>query len=415
MTSGNFASYPISDIIVLREERQRRQLTSIDELAESISKIGLIHPITITREGTLVAGERRLTACKSLGWTSISVQFAEDLSLEELRIIELEENVKRVDLTWQEQAAALSAYHDARKAVNPAWTQGDTAREVSLNEGAISKALKVSSMLSDPLVSSAKTRVAALNIVARKEERAQLDELSNIVEEKSSSEILNVDFTEWAEEYSGPKFNLVHCDFPYGVNLHKSGQAQGLDTGNYADSPDVYFHLLDFLIENLDNFCAPSAHLVFWYSMKYHTDTVSRLSQVFTVNPLPLVWMKSDNAGILPDHSRGPRQIYETALFAYRGDRKIVRAVSNAISSPTTREIHMSEKPLPVLEHFFRMIVDDTTTILDPTCGSGGALRAAHSLGARSLLGLEREFEYAQKANAALRAHKTQTKLEILL
>lgn len=415
MTSGNFASYPISDIIVLREERQRRQLTSIDELAESISKIGLIHPITITREGTLVAGERRLTACKSLGWTSISVQFAEDLSIEELRILELEENVKRVDLTWQEQAAALSAYHDARKAVDPEWTQADTAREVSLNEGAISKALKVSTMLSDPLVAAAKTRVAALNIVARKEERKKLDELAEIVEEDAPSDILNVDFTHWAEAYSGPKFNFIHCDFPYGVNLHKSGQAPGLDTGNYTDSPDVYFRLLDFLIDNLDNFCASSAHLVFWYSMKYHTDTVKKLSQAFVVNPLPLVWVKSDNAGILPDHSRGPRQIYETALFAYRGDRKIVRAVSNAISSPTTREIHMSEKPLPVLGHFFRMIVDDTTSILDPTCGSGGALRAAHSLGARAILGLEREYEFAQKANAALRAHKNQAQLEISL
>ena len=58
MTSGNFSSAPISSIIVNRDERQRRKLEGIEELAESINRIGLINPIVVTPDLVLVAGER---------------------------------------------------------------------------------------------------------------------------------------------------------------------------------------------------------------------------------------------------------------------------------------------------------------------------------------------------------------------
>lgn len=122
----------------------------------------------------------------------------------------------------------------------------------------------------------------------------------------------------------------------------------------------------------------------------------------WSINPLPLVWVKSDGVGILPDPERGPRQIYETCFFGARGDRKIVGAVANAYSAPTVRDKHMSEKPEPMLRHFFRMFVDQNTVMLDPTCGSGSALRAAESLGASFVLGLEINEEFAGRAREAL-------------
>jgi len=47
-----------------------------------------------------------------------------------------------------------------------------------------------------------------------------------------------------------------------------------------------------------------------------------------------------------------------------------------------------------------QMFVDENTTLLDPTCGSGSALRAAESLGARHVLGLEKDEEYAKGQSA---------------
>ena len=40
---------------------------------ESIERIGLLQPITITPEGVLVCGWRRLEAVRRLGWRSMKV------------------------------------------------------------------------------------------------------------------------------------------------------------------------------------------------------------------------------------------------------------------------------------------------------------------------------------------------------
>jgi DNA modification methylase len=140
--------------------------------------------------------------------------------------------------------------------------------------------------------------------------------------------------------------------------------------------------------------------------MKFYRETIDLLEKKsdFVVEPFPLIWMKTDNVGILPDPQRGPRRIYETALLARRGDRKVVSPVANAYGAPTVRDRHMSEKPEPVLRHFFRMLVDENSLVLDPTCGSGSAIRAAESLRAKHVLGLEINPEFADRAQAALAA-----------
>lgn len=51
-----------------------------------------------------------------------------------------------------------------------------------------------------------------------------------------------------------------------------------------------------------------------------------------------------------------------------------------------------------------RMVIDENTRLLDPTCGSGSALRAARSLGANSLVGLELNPEFAANATRAFHA-----------
>ena len=61
----------------------------------------------------------------------------------------------------------------------------------------------------------------------------------------------------------------------------------------------------------------------------------------------------------------------------------------------------MSEKSLAMLSHFFRMLVDDSTRMIDPTCGSGNAVKAAANAGASFVLGLERDPTFYENAIAA--------------
>ena len=60
---------PLANIRV--GKRHRRDLGDVDWLAASIEDIGLLNPITVSEDGLLLAGARRLTACKRLGWKTI--------------------------------------------------------------------------------------------------------------------------------------------------------------------------------------------------------------------------------------------------------------------------------------------------------------------------------------------------------
>ncbi|WP_310964116.1 ParB N-terminal domain-containing protein [Nocardioides terrisoli] len=53
--------------------RHRKDLGDVAKLAESIDRMGLLQPVTITPEGVLVCGWRRLEAVRRLGWDSMKV------------------------------------------------------------------------------------------------------------------------------------------------------------------------------------------------------------------------------------------------------------------------------------------------------------------------------------------------------
>lgn len=84
----------------------RRELRDVDELAKSIKEIGLLNPITITKDFRLVAGYHRLTACKKLGWTTIPANVV-DMDALHAELAEIDENLIRNELTVLERAEQL--------------------------------------------------------------------------------------------------------------------------------------------------------------------------------------------------------------------------------------------------------------------------------------------------------------------
>lgn len=409
MTSGQFTSFPVDDIFVDRAKRQRKELKDIPQLAQSISENGLIHPPVIKRDGELIVGERRWTAVKSLGWTHVPVQFVEDLSELELHAIELEENVGRVDITWQEQCLATERYHQLRLEQDSTWTIDNTAERLGMSTKTIYARRDVAKELENgnARVAAAPKFSTARNIIdrnsARKKASAVADIETKITGVERVAPLIHEDFHDWSAGYTGTPFNLIHCDFPYGVDMQNSDQGAGAGFGTYQDDLTTYRNLLASLSTSMSNVVADSAHLIFWFSMDYYEWTKKELERMgWKVSPFPLIWMKSDNTGIIPDANRGPRRIYETAFFGSRGDRLIHTAVSNAFAHPgRDKSIHMNEKPVAMLKHFMRMVCDEYSRVLDPTCGSANALKAASALGAPTVLGLERDEEFFSRAKEA--------------
>jgi ParB family chromosome partitioning protein len=402
MMTGEFQTISPESVIV--GDRVRENLTAIEELAESIKRSGgLMHPIVLTRDLTLVAGERRLEACKLLGFTAIPFQFTDEVDPAELKVLELMENLQRVDIPWQNNAKSIEELHKIKKAGDSHWTNEKTGSLIGVTKNTVTRYLTAAKEINNPLVAGATSERSAYNIATRIQERRRFDETihtdSNGI--LINTPFLNQPFQTWARTYSGPKFNLIHCDLPYGINADKAQQGTAAKFAGYSDTAEVYWDLLNSLSVDLDNFCAESAHMIFWFSMNHYQNTweLLKLLDGFVFDPFPLIWLKSDNIGFLPDPERGPRRIYETAFFGRRGDRKILRAKSNAFTHPTTMEVHTHEKPVAVLTHFMEMLVDENTAILDPTCGGGSAIRAARLLGAKRFLGLDTNSEHVAAAN----------------
>jgi len=83
--------------------RHRQDLGDIPSLAASIAKVGLLNPITLTSEGLLIAGERRLEACKHLGWRIIACYVTDDLESAATKLTaERDENTERKEMTPEE-------------------------------------------------------------------------------------------------------------------------------------------------------------------------------------------------------------------------------------------------------------------------------------------------------------------------
>jgi ParB family transcriptional regulator, chromosome partitioning protein len=67
----NAAVMNIADIKV--GKRIRKDMGDLDGLAESIRELGLLQPIVVFPDGSLILGERRLRAVQLLGWKEIPV------------------------------------------------------------------------------------------------------------------------------------------------------------------------------------------------------------------------------------------------------------------------------------------------------------------------------------------------------
>ena len=85
---------PLIAINAIRvENRYRKHLGNLLPLMDSIKTLGLLHPVIVNKDHSLIAGERRLESCKRLGWHQITARI---VALDELELrAQHDENVVR--------------------------------------------------------------------------------------------------------------------------------------------------------------------------------------------------------------------------------------------------------------------------------------------------------------------------------
>lgn len=92
---------------ILVKDRIRKDFGNVQELADDIKVNTLLNPPTVIPIGDgmyqLIAGERRLRACKMLGYTSITVNAISVKDAEHALRIEISENENRKEFSFSER------------------------------------------------------------------------------------------------------------------------------------------------------------------------------------------------------------------------------------------------------------------------------------------------------------------------
>jgi ParB family chromosome partitioning protein len=134
----------INSIQVDARERQREDMGDVEGLARSLSEYGLLEPVGLDNQNNLVYGFRRLTAAVMLGWDKIKAEYVGAIDAIRAQEIELEENVRRHQLGWQEESKAIARIHQMKMEKDPTWTADKTAEALSISRRKVFNSLELS-------------------------------------------------------------------------------------------------------------------------------------------------------------------------------------------------------------------------------------------------------------------------------
>lgn len=122
------------------QPRTNFEQKSIDQLANSIKNYGLLQPIVVRKKGDfyfLVAGERRLRACKAIGLYEINA-IVLDIKDEDSAVMALIENIQRENLDFFDEALGYKQLMEEFKL-----TQVEIANKVGKTQATIANKIRL--------------------------------------------------------------------------------------------------------------------------------------------------------------------------------------------------------------------------------------------------------------------------------
>ena len=189
----------------------------LEELADSIKKIGIFQPILVQDKGDhymIVAGERRWRAALNAGLKEVPV-IIKNYTEEEIVIISLLENIQRVDLNPIEEAQTYKKLIDTYK-----YKQDEVAEKVSKSRTAVTNSMRllklseeVQGLLIENLISSGHARA----LLAVEDKDLQYDLAQRIMDEKLSVReiekiIKDLNKPKKEKEKEKKKLNIIYKD-----------------------------------------------------------------------------------------------------------------------------------------------------------------------------------------------------------
>lgn len=402
---------PISLITV--GERMRKDYGDIEELAESLSEHGLIQPVVINQNNELIAGGRRLAAARALGWEEIPVVYLETLDKRQLRKLELEENVRRKEMTWQERCLSIYEIHHLHMLDHAIegedWGYRETGELLGIRSvGDVHNALHVAKALvdKDEEISKCENLATAVRLlITRKEDQANKRMLELMPKSVSSSNVkpILVDSnapTDLSETINLQRichngdvlsllgahpFHHIICDPPYAIDMDMLAQEntgmQNISRVEIEHQVGSNLHLLSSFVQATADHLPDGGFLIMWCDyLRFEFLHDCGINAGLAVQRWPLVWFKTTPC-INQSAQYNWTKNHEAVIIMRKPGATLLKAQpTSVISGPNARDPvfrHPFAKPMYVWRWLMDAVASKGQTILDPFAGEGSSTLAA--------------------------------------
>jgi len=398
---------PLDAIALPNRQRKSTDLTKVAELAASIEASSLLRPIVVRRPHAdedvgglpyvLVVGGRRIAAYFLLERTEIEANLIEDLDPLNAEIAELDENIRREALSWQEEINARTRIHALRVKQNPSQTLEETADEIGYSKAQLSKDISLSILTEhDPALRLAPSKGAALRQAEFKAGIAT--KLANVKTSSSDdirSRLSIMDGVEFAKTLPSQSVDLVFTDLPYGIDqfeIQSTGdQHEGMS--KFDDSAEVVLPFIEKLVPEMIRVVKPNGWICLFMVWENHHWLIEQLDKGgLSAERPPWIWARPGhgNYGLFPNLHAATR--YEMIVVANGGAAQLCKKpVENVLvfeALDKDEKLHNHQKPHALCRELIERFTVPGELVADFCFGSGAHLAAAADLG-RDFIGSE--------------------------
>ncbi len=411
----------ITDIIVDRD-RGRKDFGNIEGLADSITRLGLLHPIVIQQivedlefgnKYKLIAGERRLRATIIANFTEIEATLKENIDDITHKEMELEENIIRQNLTWPE-TCELEAQLDELKRKkyggatkskeSTGWGLKDTAAALGRSIGTVSEDIKLAyAIRKNPKLLKKVGHLpkhAAKRIIKQDEGAEVLRKMVASKELTINADLIFGSCEELIDTIDDETVHLTLTDPPFGIqdilDVGKSGNRSMTYaiTKSNVETADVMRRCYQILFPKLLKKMVPGAHLYVFHAPGWYCELLKMLRAVgFDMGEVPIIWDKMRTSIV-------GKCIYYTAsheciLFGRKPPKsrllkKPLRDVFAIQAINPQDKVHSLQKP----DELIRLLIENSSNVgelvLDCFAGSAQTLVTAKKLQRRAI-GFEKD------------------------
>ena len=310
--------------------------------------------------------------------------------------MELEENVKRKNLTWPEELSLIEEITRLKKEKNPKWTAKDSrdfigdgkSEQQFYRDIYLAKAIK-----KNPSLAKEKDKANAFRKAQRideKEVRKMLVEAGAVkeVDKDNPVKILHMDCLDGIKGLADESIDLIITDFPFGVDLDKNYDFQkSWDEVYDDDTNDLLTKLLPELAIEYARVMKEGAHAYIFYPSKFHTEFRNELEKNLNIDPIPLIWNKMVGGTSFAPYSRYAPN-YEPIFFCWKGNaRKFAKPGFSVLNyeNKVRDKTHPAEKPTSLIKYLIEQSSIEGEMVMDTFSGSGVTMSVAKEMGRKGI------------------------------